>query len=426
MASPKPHLRQGIWYLRRAVPRRYQAIEPRREIWVSLETDSREEADAKIRGVWDQTVAGWEARLAGDSADAERRFGAARELAKIRGFRFLPSHRVAALPLGDLLDRVEAVPRKPSGRLDHVEAGAVLGGADRPEITVSRALDLYYDLTADLAHGKNENQRRIWRNGRNRPIANFIKAVGDLPLGEITPDDALDLREWWWQRIEEDGLTVNAANKDISALAAILKVVNEKKRLGLSLPLSGLSFRGDEKGRRPAFSAEWLRDKLLAPGALKGLNLEARCLLLGMVNTGYRPSEAAGLLPAHVRLDVDVPHISIEAEGRQLKTSTSRRVIPLVGVSLEAFRECPEGFPRYRSGAGASNLINKFLRANGLAETPAHTIYSLRHSFEDRLLDADVDERIRRDLMGHSLNRQRYGEGASLTKLFETVLKVGF
>lgn len=31
---------------------------------------------------------------------------------------------------------------------------------------------------------------------------------------------------------------------------------------------------------------------MLSPGALDGLNGEARAILLGMVNTGYRPSEA--------------------------------------------------------------------------------------------------------------------------------------
>lgn len=33
------------------------------------------------------------------------------------------------------------------------------------------------------------------------------------------------------------------------------------------------------------------------------------------------------------------------------------------------------------------------------------------------MLAAGVDERIRRDLMGHALNRERYGKGASLMNL---------
>lgn len=113
-----------------------------------------------------------------------------------------------------------------------------------------------------------------------------------------------------------------------------------------------------------------------------------------------------------------MPHISIEPVERQLKSANARRVIPLCGVSLEAMRKFPDGFSRYCSNpASLSATINKYLRANGLLETPEHSLYGLRHSFEDRQLAAGVDERIRRDLMGHALSRERYGKGASLEKL---------
>jgi len=49
-----------------------------------------------------------------------------------------------------------------------------------------------------------------------------------------------------------------------------------------------------------------------------------------------------------------------------------------------------------------------------LMESDRHSLYSLRHAFEDRLLAAKVDERVRRDLMGHRLSREEYGEGATL------------
>ena len=50
-------------------------------------------------------------------------------------------------------------------------------------------------------------------------------------------------------------------------------------------------------------------------------------------------------------------------------------------------------------------------------ETPSHSLYSVRHALEDRMLAANVDDRIRRDLFGHSLNRERYGHGATLEHL---------
>lgn len=420
----KIHARNGVLYLRRHVPLRYADVEPRREVWVSLGTDSPAEARDKAARVWAQMVAAWEAKRAGDTSDAEARFEAARDLAKARGFRYLPVERVARLPVDEIIQRVEAIGRKRDGRLDMLEAAAFLGGAQQPAITVTRALDLFWTLAADRSRGKSEYQLRIWRNCSKRAVANFVAVIGDLPVEQITADDMLDFREWWWQRITEEGLSTNTANKDFTHLANVLRTVNTKKRLGLTLPITGLAFREDDQGQRPSFTEDWIRSNLVQGNALAGLNTEARCILLGMVNTGYRPSEGAGLLPEHIHLDCDHPHIEILPVGRALKSKYSRRIIPLCGVSLEAFKSCPDAFPRYRNRQGLSNIVNKYLRNNFDLPSPGHTMYSLRHSFEDRLLHADADDRIRRDLMGHRLNRERYGEGASLAKLHEVVSRI--
>ncbi len=211
----------------------------------------------------------------------------------------------------------------------------------------------------------------------------------------------LDFRDWWFERIETQGLTANSGNKDLIHLGGMLKKVVQMKRLGIDLPLGGLSFKENGSKTRPPFSAAWIRDRLLAPGALDGLNEEARTIVLVMVNTGCRPSEIASLTADQIKLKTNVPHIRIEPVGRQLKSANARRVVTLAGVSLEALRGFPSGFPRYqKNSAGLSATVNKFLRSNGLLETPDHSLYSLRHAFEDRMLRAGVDERIRRDVMG--------------------------
>ncbi len=181
---------------------------------------------------------------------------------------------------------------------------------------------------------------RRWKNPRVKAVRNFVEVIGDKALPDITGDDMLDFRGWWMEKLESDGLTPNSANKDLIHLGDVLRTVNRMKRLGLVLPLSDLSFKEGEARQRPPFSESWIRDQLLKPGALGGLNTDARCILLAMVNTGARPSELAALTAAQIRLDVDVPHISIEAIDRQLKTRNARRVIPLVGVSLDALKEC--------------------------------------------------------------------------------------
>lgn len=413
--------RGSIFHLVRRVPKRYGSVEKRSTIWISLHTDSEREARHKAPMAWRLMEHAWEARLAGEADDAERRYEAARNLAAMRGFRYLPAEKVAVLPREERLQRIEAV--MSTGEPDRIEAKAILGGTLPPSITVNRALEMFWPLAKDRAMGKSEDQIRRWKNPRTKAIRNFVEVVGDKAIDQITPDDVLEFRQWWIDKVEAEGLTANSANKDFTHLADTLKTVNRMKRLGLVLPFTDIALKEGEKRVRPPFSKEWIASKMLAPGALDGLNTEARCLLLGMINTGYRPSEASGLLPEHIRLDGHVPYISIEPVGRQLKNSTSKRVIPLAGVSLDAFRECPKGFPRYQK-TGATVTINKFLRENGLLETSGHTLYGLRHAFEDRMIDARIDERVRRDLFGHAYNRERYGKGADLKHLHEVVSSV--
>ncbi|MEC5321763.1 DUF6538 domain-containing protein [Aurantimonas sp. A3-2-R12] len=414
--------RGSTYHLVRRVPKRYGSVEPRGTIWISLHTDSENEAKRKAPVAWSLMEAAWEARLAGEVDDAERRYEAARNLAAMRGFRYLPVEKVAALPRQERLERLEAVMR--NGEPDRIEAAAILGGVTPPPITVNRALEMFWTLARDRTLGKSEDQLRRWKNPRIKAVRNFVEVVGDKAIDQITPDDVLEFRQWWVERVETEGKTPNSANKDFTHLADTLRTVNRMKRLGLVLPFTDVALKEGEKRVRPPFSTEWIETKLLAPGVLDGLNTEARCIVLGMVNTGYRPSEAAGLLPEHIRLDGTVPYVSIEPVGRQLKNATSKRLIPLAGVSLDAFRQCPDGFPAYRGKDKISDTVNKFLRENGLLETPAHSLYGLRHAFEDRMIAARVDERVRRDLFGHAYNRERYGKGADLKHLHEVVSSV--
>lgn len=412
--------RGKIFQLVRRVPRRYQPVETRETVWISLHTDSESVAKIKAPMAWAAMIEAWEARLAGDTTDAEARFEAAKELAAVRGFRYMPAARVAKLPREELLQRIEAI-QATDGEPDKIEAAAILGAAPEPQINVSRALELYWTLARSKTLGKSEAQKKKWEAPIRQAIRDFVSVVGDKEMHQISRDDVRSFRDWWLERIETEDLNPSTANKNMDHFGKVLKLVNEEKRLGLTLPLGGLRLDEGEKNTRPPFSVKWIKDKLLAPGALDGLDAEARAILLVMVNTGARPSEISALRAATIHLQANVPHISIEPDGRKLKTKHAKRVIPLAGVSLEAIRTFPDGFPHYRASEGLSKAVSDFMTARGLRETPAHSLYSLRHSFEDRMLKAGVDERIRRDLMGHRLTRERYGEGADLEHLHQLI-----
>lgn len=224
-------LRGRIHYLHRRVPRRFRKVEDRESIWISMRTDSRSEAESKADATWAQLVADWEAKLAGDSSDAERRFAAAHQLAAAAGFDYRSTNEIAEGPIKDLLARVDAIPFR-NAKPDRRMAAAVLGTVQKPRITVSRALDLYWDLAREKTFGKSPDQVRKWRNPRKKAIKNFIDVVGDKDLLEISGDDMLDFRTWWLDRIETEGLGANSANKDLIHLGEILKCVVRMKRLG--------------------------------------------------------------------------------------------------------------------------------------------------------------------------------------------------
>ena len=141
--------------------------------------------------------------------------------------------------------------------------------------------------------------------------------------------------------------------------------------------------------------------------------------------TGMRPSEVVGLTPSRIVIEADVPHLQVRPDDRQLKTDHSQRDMPLVGSALSVMREFREGFPRDRSSPDSfSATANKALGAAGLRPTPDHTVYSLRHTFKDRLIAIEVPKRIQDELMGHALREIKYGFGSSLRQRAEWLAKV--
>lgn len=214
-------LETGSYFIVRRTPKRYHSVEHRKQIWLSLNTDSLKTAEKKAQGAWEQMLRGWEAKLAGDTKEAEARYDAAREIAKAHGFGYLPIDRVAQLPLEQIMDRVEAVHDK-SGKPNLIDASALLGTVPKPTLTASRALEEYWSLARDKEIGKSEEQIRRGRNPRIKAFRNFEKVCGDPDISEITQDMMLDFREWLLDRVMKGQVTANTANKDLIHFCSVL------------------------------------------------------------------------------------------------------------------------------------------------------------------------------------------------------------
>ena len=360
-----------------------------------------------------------------DGEVALKRFRSAVRRASALGFSYRPASELEAKgSWQELAERMEAIL---DTRTPYVAEAAVLGGASVSSVKLSEALTVYIDdIAAPQLVTKSAQQRRKWRVIPERAVRNFIEIVSDKPISAITRDDAHKFYRHWLARIAPpDGArpthTASSGNRQIGELRKIFReyhaFMGEKDKLN---PFAGLSYEERQKGKRPPFPTAWLRDKILKTDALKGLNEEARAILLAIVETGARPSEICNLGKENIHLGAEVPYISFVErtdpdEPRELKTRASVRELPLVGAALIAFKKFPKGFSRYREKEEAAcAAINKYLRENKLTPTARHTVYSIRHSFEDRMKEAGIDGEMREIFFGHRRTRQEYGTGGAL------------
>ncbi|KZL24538.1 phage integrase [Pseudovibrio sp. WM33] len=426
---------RGVYYFVKRIPKRYAQVDTRARIQISLRTSSPDVARRKSLIVEERLIAYWEALLAEDQDGAKAHYEAAVNFAETQGFTYLSLDEVAAGPVGHLLERIEAIPESEQSKKNSVVADGLLGGADRPELKISKLYEEYIELTPDLLFGKSDDQIRKWKNPRLKAITNLITVVGDKNAYELTREDGLKLREWWMDRVSDEDVKPSTANKDFTHLSKIFSTWRDLKQDDLANPFLQLRLAQDDlQDHRPSFSRDWIASRLLVEGAFGGTNDEAVLAFKILINTGLRPSELLGARLEDFNLECDVPYIRIEeyregAVKRKLKTKWSTRDVPLLGISLSAAKELVArgGVQAYYLKSDRwSAVVNKAMAENGLKETDRHTPYSLRHSFEENMLEAGVDQRLRVELMGHSYNRPKYGEGGSLALKRDAIACLAF
>jgi integrase len=257
-------------------------------------------------------------------------------------------------------------------------------------------------------------------------------------VSEISAADAHAYRTHWEGKRTTDSITTEYVNKQINYMEQLVDSFHKEAGLlpadrsnvfaHLALEKSGAELR-QEPGRKLALPAAWIRNTLLDPDRMGGLNVEARDIAIVCAETGARGAEVVDLAPEDIVLVHEIPHLRITMveEGemrRELKNVASRRQIPLLGHALEAMRRHPLGFPRYRGKATYSVAVNKYLREGKLfPEAPpgsgrGHSIGGTCHAYEDRLLQAGLSNEERGLMMGHSQRALRgrpvYGAGLEL------------
>jgi integrase len=421
MSEPKDYLtqRNGTWVYYRRTPIEYAHLDPRRFVRISTKvrvaTDRTGTKASRVAARFNAVQeAKWRGMADGRLGDSKTAFLDAIKIARSLGLDYLAPAQIAQQPINDLLERVDTL--LTDGRIEHPGTRkALLGGVEKPKIMLSE-LFAEYEATQRSALAKmSPDQVRKWKSAKQRAVEILIEQRGDKAIQDLSREDALAYSDYWTERVITEGIGAGTANKNISHITGMIRAVDRRLQLRLDNVFAGTRIEGGRDGSRSPFSVEHIRDKILAPGALDGLNAEARDIVYVVMETGARPSEIANLSKARIMLDGEVPFIRIEAEGRLLKTEHSERDIPLVGYALEAMKRHRSGFPRYADkGSNLSATVMKHLKAKKLLPTAKHSVYSFRHSIKDRLKDVEAPEELIDEIMGHSTGKPKYGDGYGL------------
>jgi integrase len=426
--------RNGYYYYIRRVPAHIARYDSRKHIKISLRTKDKALARKRALIQNDAVERFWRemATSTGGAPHQHERYRVAVETARLHGFVYRDIIDIAAnAELTELVDRLLALRQaQQEGRDNAPVREALAGTAEPPGVFLSQAFELFRPRCADRLAGKSDHQVRKWENPRRLALDNFIDVVGDKAITDVTRKDVLAFQEWWLERIRREGVKADSANKNLRHLKDILDSVFVACDMEPSLDLDSLftktKLRTGNNSRR-SFDASYVQDVILDSHRLKGLNPESRALIYVMADTGARVAEITGLMPGDIRLDGKIPFVHIRSnERRGLKTPQSDRQIPLVGAALCAAQQFPEGLARYASADSASTAINKYFRHHGLNPSDDHSLYSLRHTFKDRLRDVQAPEELIDNLMGHRSRGPKYGRGHILETKVQWLAKIAF
>ena len=148
-----------------------------------------------------------------------------------------------------------------------------------------------------------------------------------------------------------------------------------------------------------------------------------------LLDTGMRLSEAAGLHVSDIHLEREFPYVEVRPnKARRLKTSNSKRIIPLVGDSLWAAQQviateqdyCSPRYARdgYCNGNSASAALGKWMK--NYCEGGA-TVHGIRHAFRDRLRAVNAPVDLIDQLGGWSIKSvgMSYGDGYGVKAAYD-------
>jgi integrase len=276
------------------------------------------------------------------------------------------------------------------------------------------------DALAKYCALKGADKGKLFFTVADRNVGYVIECLDDRPLDAYCSSDAAKFRDWLIDR----SLSTASIKRIFSTIRAVFNLTIQELGLRCSNAFANTYLPSDVRPKRAVISPE---DIKRVQKVCLDIADERRLLIALISDTGMRLSEAIGLVWDDIHLEHEIPHLNLKPHPwRRLKTSGSKRLIPLVGASLEAIkimhRQCdnPFLFKSYASkdgcnGNSCSATLNKWLKQH-ISDA---VIHSFRHSFRDRLRNSGVQTEMIDQLGGWSRQSvgRSYGNGFSLRLL---------
>lgn len=429
---PYLYLRGKTYVFRRSIPPHHRTLANRPEFKKTLKTKDYDEALAQY-SKYKKFVDGEFEKLERGIELQKRSFESYAEEAQIFGRNNIDLVSLRPNKI-ELLGRLKAFNASSSQRPDDF---LTYLNASARKIRMSELIDVYTEVDAIKLSTKSSRERGVRIAGLKNAVSvleDHLKT--DKFLDELTREDARSFHKMLTKLVVGDGslaekkIASNTAQKYIIGLRVLIKSYYKHNDIEGGTVFDGLSFDKINK-QRPNIPVEFIKDKWLTGNPFANLNDCARNLLFAVLDTGCNFKELCGLdAKSEILLNHKIPHLIIRVNNsRGVKAEARTRTMPLVGKALEAFQAFPNGFLRYANQSGhgnASAVINKFLRENDLVENNEQTVYSLRHTFKDRLRKHKTNEELSHALMGHryKTTAASYGEGYDLEAQFETMKRL--
>lgn len=313
----------------------------------------------------------------------------------------------------------------PEDYLDPAEVEALRLLNEVPKFRLSNALEVYLS-----GHQKKNDDKfqaytkRVWDK--------LISLIGDKEFEQVTRADA---NEFVSRRVGE-GAKTTTVDRQVSVIRAVFNVVIIEKEIAKTNPFLSLRIAGlgeDSKTREPFDNAQLV----ILIAECKKRDDDIRWLIALQIDLGCRVAEAAGLALSDLHLDTPVPYVSIRPHPwRTLKNESSKRNVPLVGMSLWAAQRIIQSaqpgqvyaFPRYTNkdkckATHASNTLNKWIESClGVHKTT----HEFRHTIRDRLRHVGAPKDIQDAVGGWAKEDigDKYGLGYGLEQLKRWLQKV--